>query len=179
VAGRRPRPLSLAVTFDLSALVTGSPVLIDANIFIYAAIKRSEQCTRLIQRCRDDELLGVTTAEIVSEVCHRLMLSEAAATGLISRESASDLRPKHDVIRKLTRYWAQTVRIFDSNLLVLALDEARHHSAYRIRARYGLLTNDSLIAAAALDYGISCLASRDSDFDRIAELTVYQPSDVP
>jgi len=107
------------------------------------------------------------------------MLSEAAATGLISRESASDLRPKYDVIRRLTRYWAQTVRIFDSNLLVLDLDETRHHSAYRIRTRYGLLTNDSLIVAAALSYGISCLASRDVDFDRIAELTVYKPSDVP
>ncbi len=167
------------MAFDLAALVAGNPVLIDANIFIYAATERSEQCVRFIQRCRADELLGVTTAEIVSEVCHRLMLSEAMAKGLINRESASELRPKHNVIRGMTRYWDQTVRIFDSNLLILALNEARHHVAHRIRAHYGLLTNDSLIVAAALSYGISRLASRDADFDRIAELTVYKPSDLP
>ena len=107
------------------------------------------------------------------------MLSEAAAGGLINRESASELRPKQKVIRGLTRYWEQMVQILDSNLLILTLDEARHYAAQRVRAQYGLLTNDSLIAAAALDYGISCLASRDSDFDRIAELTVYKPSDIP
>jgi predicted nucleic acid-binding protein len=167
------------VAFDLSALVAGTAILIDANIIIYAATEHSQQCKRLIQRCRADELLGVTTAEIVSEVCHRLMLSEAAAIRLTNKELASDLRHKHDAIRRLTRYWDQTVQIFDSNLIVLELDEARHHSAYRIRARYGLLTNDSLIVAAALDNGIACLASRDADFDRIAELTVYKPSDLP
>jgi predicted nucleic acid-binding protein len=72
-----------------------------------------------------------------------------------------------------------TAEIFELSLLIIPLDEARQHATQRIRTNYGLLTNDSLLVAAALSYGISCLASRDADFDRIAELTVYKPSDVP
>jgi predicted nucleic acid-binding protein len=163
----------------LPALASGTSVLVDANIFIYAFLAESEQCSQLIERCRREEVLGVTTAEVISDVCHRLMLREAIDLGLINRPSAVQLKSKQQRIKELSRYWKLTAEIFERNLLIIPLDEARQYAAQRIRENYGLLTNDSLIAAAALSYGISCLASRDADFDRIAELTVYKPSDIP
>jgi len=48
-----------------------------------------------------------------------------------------------------------------------------------MREHYGLLTNDSLILAAADLYGINCLATRDDDFDDVPWLTVYKPGDIP
>ena len=163
----------------LLSLTGGTSVLVDANIFVYAFLAESEQCRRLVERCRREEILGATTAEVISDVCHRLMLREALDSGLIKRPSAAQLKSKQQRVKKLSRYWELTVEIFELNLLIIPLDEARQHAAQRIRANYGLLTNDSLLVAAALDYGISCLASRDADFDRITELTVYKPSDVP
>jgi predicted nucleic acid-binding protein len=47
-----------------------------------------------------------------------------------------------------------------------------------MRSRYGVLTNDSLILAAMNEYGIGCLATRDRDFDHVAQLTVYKPTDI-
>lgn len=105
------------------------------------------------------------------------MLAEALATGVITRERVQDLRDKIQAIRQLTQYWLHAVKIFGLNILILKADEPRLHRAQSVRSRYGLLTNDSLILAAMDEYGITCLASRDQDFDHVAQLTVYKPTD--
>lgn len=162
----------------LPALPSGTLVFIDANIFIYGLLGESRQCADLIERCRNEEVAGVTTIEVVGEVCHRLMVKEAMDLGLISRPAASVLKSKHDAIRRLAKYWKLTARIFQWNLVVLDSNEARHRAAQRIRSEHGLLTNDSLIAAACAERDIRALATRDADFDLISELTVYRPSDL-
>ncbi len=116
---------------------------------------------------------------LVSEVCHRLMLVEAVDAGLIRKPSAADLRRRRTGIQRLTRYWALTSQILNLNFVVVPLDDRRLRRGQQARADYGLLTNDSLIVAAAQEYGINYLASRDEDFDRIPELVVCMPSDIP
>jgi predicted nucleic acid-binding protein len=153
-------------------------VLIDANIFIYALTRRSDQCRFLLSRCERDEVVGITTAEIVSEVCHRLMLIEAAEMGVIARPSAVDLRRRRAELQSLTRYWTLTSQIWNLNISILPLNESRHRAAQRVRTEYGLLTNDSLIVAAAEEYDVKALASRDDDFDQVRGLTVYKPTDL-
>lgn len=162
----------------LPAIPGGILVFVDANIFVYGLLGESRQCADLIERCRREEVAGVTTTEVVGEVCHRLMIKEAMDLGLISRPAASALKSKRDAIRRLRKYWEMTARIFKWNLAVLGSNETRHHAAQQIRAAHGLLTNDSLIAAACFEHDILSLASRDADFDLIPELTVYSPSDL-
>jgi predicted nucleic acid-binding protein len=162
----------------LPALPRGALVFVDANIFIYGLLGESRQCAHLIERCRKEEVASVSTTEVVGEVCHRLMIKEAMDLGLISRPAASALKSKHDAIRRLRRYWELTARIFRWNLVVLSSSEARHRAAQRIRNAHGLLTNDSLVAAACFEHDIRSLASRDTDFDLVSELKVYSPSDL-
>ena len=159
-------------------LPAGAHLFIDANIFIYAFLGHSNQCRDLLGRCATEQVLGTTSLDVINEVTHRMMLAEALSTGVIKRERVGDLRGKWREIAKLTQYWAQTSAIFGLNILVLPSDESRLHRAQTIRARHGLLTNDSLILAAMEEFGIQGLATRDSDFDHIAELTVYKPTDV-
>jgi predicted nucleic acid-binding protein len=117
--------------------------------------------------------IGITTLEVVNEVTHRLMLSEAVDRGVATKANATALKGKWQEVIKLSQYWAQAVRIFGLNILILAPDASRSYRAHTVRSRYGLLTNDSLIVAAMEEYGIVCLASRDDDFDHISGLTVY------
>ena len=118
----------------------------------------------------------MTTTEVIGEVCHRSMLKEAMDSGLIITPAAASLKRKHDDIRELRKYWELTAWTFQWNLMVLGPDESRHHRAQRVRAEHGLLTNDSLIVAACLDDDIRSLATRDSDFDQIPGLTIYNPT---
>ena len=106
------------------------------------------------------------------------MLIEAAETTVITRPTAADLRKRSTEVQRLTRYWTLTRQIFDLDIAVLPLNNRRHREAQQIRSTYGLLTNDSLIVAAAQEYGIESLASRDDDFDAIGGLTVYKPTDL-
>lgn len=159
-------------------LPAGTHVFIDANIFIYAFLGHSNQCRDLLGRCATEQVLGITTFEVVNEVTHRMMLAEALGTGVIKRDSVRDLQGKWREIAKLTEYWAQTSAIFGLNILVLPSDEGRLHRAQTIQARHGLLTNDSLIVAAMEELGIHSLATRDNDFDHISDLTVYTPIDI-
>ena len=159
-------------------LSAGTHVFIDANIFIYAFLGHSNQCRDLLGRCATEQVLGITTLEVVNEVTHRMMLAEALGTGVIKRDSVRDLQGKWREIAKLTEYWAQTSAIFGLNILVLPSDEGRLHRAQTIQARHGLLTNDSLIVAAMEELGIHSLATRDNDFDHISDVTVYKPTDI-
>lgn len=53
--------------------------------------------------------------------------------------------------------------------LLAALDEQRQH---------GLLTNDSLLLAAARRAGVNQFATSDPNFDAVPELTIFKPDDV-
>jgi len=162
----------------LPAIPSGTPILIDANIFIYTASAQSAECETLLERCAKEEVIGVTTFEVLSEVCHRRMVAEAFEDGLITRESASALRRKRDALARLRRYQAFIDEILTISVLPLELDEARFKRSSVLRSRYGLLTNDSLILAAADLYGIEALATLDEDFDAVPWLTIYKPDDL-
>ena len=159
-------------------LPAGTHLFLDANIFVYAFLGHSHQCQELLGRCATEQILGITSLEVINEVTHRMMLAEALGSGVIKRDSVKDLRGKWREIAMLTEYWTQTSAIFGLNILVLTTDEARLQRAQTIRARHGLLTNNSLIVAAMEEFGIQSLATRDNDFDHVAELTVYKPTDI-
>src|SRR5437868_2497407 len=94
-----------------------------------------------------------TTVEVVNEFCHRMMVAEAFAKGLINRAGIAALKGRRQVIRALGDYWMQTERLLNSNLLILELREDRIRRAQRVRETYGLLTTDATILAAAIDLG--------------------------
>lgn len=165
-------------TQPLQQIPAGSNVFIDANIFVYGLSGQSAQCRQLLERCSREEVTGICLFEIVNEATHRFMLAEAVSKGLIPKESASTLRKKFDGIPSLIAYWQDTERILDLNLLFLATDESTIRTAYSERQRACLLTNDSMIVACMRSYGISSLATSDSDFERVRDIVVFRPDDL-
>jgi predicted nucleic acid-binding protein len=163
----------------LSQIPDGSDVFLDANILIYALTRQSVECYRLLERCSREEVTGICLFEIVNEATHRFMLAEAMSKHFIASETASELQKKPDVVRELTDYWRQAQRILNLNLLLLSTDESVVRAAQAERQEAGLLTNDSMIASCMRNYGISALATNDEAFQRVANITVYKPTDLP
>jgi len=162
----------------LANLPAGADVFLDANVFIYSFGGQSNECRDLLRRCATEEIFGVTTLEVINEVTHRLMLAEAVAKGIITRQNAAALKGKWRDVAMLGDYWTLTSRIFGLNILIVASDESRLNRAQIVRSTHGLLTTDSQILAAMNEFEIDCLASRDGDFDHISSLTIYKPSDI-
>ena len=61
---------------------------------------------------------------------------------------------------------------------VVALERPTLATAGPLRRRHGLLTNDSLLAATALERGATAFASADRDFERVEGLQLYGPTDL-
>lgn len=163
---------------SLKSIPNDSDVLLDANIIIYAFARKSSECLDLLRRCANEEVVGITTLEVVNEATHKLMLAEALEKGFITKDNASQLKKQRTKIPLLTKYWTLISNIFQMNLLVLESDKQRLYRAHNIRSQYGLLTNDSLIVAAAMEYGIKLLATNDLDMGSIPMISIFKPSDI-
>jgi predicted nucleic acid-binding protein len=168
----------MAVEF-LPNLPDRSFVFIDANIFIYALTAQSAQCRQLFERCLREEVTGIALFETVNEVTHRFMIAEALSKGLITAGGAKALRKKFQQIPTLTDYWLNTQRMLALNLLFMPVNEAIIENAQAVRQEAGLLTNDSMIVAGMREYGLFFLATNDSDFERVRDITLFKPTDLP
>jgi predicted nucleic acid-binding protein len=165
---------------NLDDIPSGSLCVLDTNILIYAEQRASLQAERLMRRIEERDVTGVLPQPVWQETMHRLMIVEAIMLGHIRGPNpARQLAEKPDVVKKLTMY-RDKIRA----LVTLGLGfEPCHESdllgkALEIQEQYGLLTNDSLIAAIAARVDADVLASADARFQAIKELRTYAPSDV-
>ena len=153
-------------------------VFLDSNVLIYGLTGVSGQCADLLDRCQREELTGLTLYETINETTHRLMVAEAKSKGVSASGGARALGRSFRLIPTLRDYWHDTVRLLDMNLLIVPVSENILRSAQTERQAAGLLTNDSMIASCMREYGISFLATNDSDFERVAGITLFKPGDL-
>jgi len=161
----------------LSSIKSGDEIIIDANILIYALLGSSPDCVAFVDRCLKSDVHAFTTVDVLADVCHKLMVTEAHLRGFIQRPNASSLQGKAAVIRQLSDYWMHVRSL--TGIAVLPFDEFRFVRAQAVRNHHGLMTNDSLLLAAAEIFGIENLATNDSDFDAVPWIQVYKPGAIP
>jgi predicted nucleic acid-binding protein len=165
---------------ELEQVSGGVRVFVDAPIFVYHFTGLSVSCRRFLERCERAEVQGVTSVTVIAEVTHRLMMIEAVQSGLASAGNvAAKLRRAPVLIRSLRIADQQAARIPLMGLEVLTLDLQRLVAAAELRRLHGLMTNDSIIAATARGEGISIIATSDRDFERVEDLSVFGPGDLP
>ena len=163
----------------LADLPAHSFVFVDSNILIYGLSGASGQCQYLLDRCQRGEITGITLYETINEVTHRLMVAEALSKGVIAQaghELCGRISGSFPVWRTIgrTRSGSKPELAFDS-----CVSESIMRSALAERRSAGLLTNDSMIVSCMREYGISFLATNDSDFERVAGITLFKPGDLP
>lgn len=164
---------------NLKDIAVGTEVFIDANIFIYHFTGGSEECTNLLIRCEEGELNGCTSMNIMLEVMHRLMMVEAVQKRLLNPPNLiRKLQEKPEKIKMLNEYYLNASAIMDMGIRIYPLFPEILHSSQLMRSRYGLLINDSVIAALMKEEGIQNLASNDDTFSRLDWIKLYKPNDI-
>jgi predicted nucleic acid-binding protein len=164
----------------LDALQSGTRVFVDAPIFIYHFTGVSDECREFLHRCESAELDALTSSIVVAEVAHRLMTIEAVAQGLVPAGGVvRRLRENPSLVRRLGRYRDQVESIPLMSVEVVPVDLGALLRSAEARSRHGLLVNDSLVVTSAIDHRAAALASSDRDFERVRELELCSPSDLP
>lgn len=162
----------------LPSLPSGSRVFIDANVFVYGLSGRSAQCRQFLDRCSAQDVTGISLIEVVNEATHQFMMAEALEKGLLAKRTVETLRRQYDLVRRLHRYWTETERLLEMNLILFAANERMIRRAQAERQAAGLLTNDSIIVACMREYAIGNLATSDQDFERVSGIGLYVPDDI-
>ena len=158
---------------------SGSSVFVDADTFVYHftphPVFRSA-CEQLMDRFVHGDVLGITSADVLRDVAHRLMTMEAIiqfgwpVTGIAQR-----LRRHHDEIRKLGRFRQAIDEIPRLGVQVMPATQQLVSAAAALSQSHELLSGDALIVAHMQANGLVQIASQDRDFDRVPGLTRYSP----
>ncbi len=154
-------------------------VLLDANIFIYAILRKSEQCIRLLRRCSEGDVIGVVAMPQFAEVVHRLMMFEAHDNGWTQGGNpAKILSERPDRIQALSRYAEAAKGLLASGLRYEPLLKEDFVSALAVQRQFGLMTNDALMVAISERLRIQALASADKALSMVRGVILYSPDDL-
>lgn len=163
----------------LAEIPDASAVFVDANVFVYHFVGASPQCSTLLARCETREVRGITSALVLAETTHRLMMIEAAHRRLVTPgHVVHKLARRPGVIKRLSVYEAGIHAISSMGVEVLAVTDATIQLGLRQQRRHGLLTNDSLIVATMAHQGLRLLATADRRLAMIDEFEVAVPTDL-
>jgi uncharacterized protein len=163
----------------LAELEEGSLVFVDANVFVYHFVGASSECTALLRRCETGAVQGSTSALVLAEVSHRLMMIEAVERRFVAAGNvARKLARRPDVVRRLAVHEASIQAIPAMGIEIIAVTEATMLLGLRHQRRYGLLTNDSLIVASMQQRGVRFLATADRRLASVDEVEIFVPADL-
>jgi predicted nucleic acid-binding protein len=165
------------MTFD--ALAAGQSLFVDANVFLHYFTmhpRYGSACQKLLDRIDNHELVGFTSAAVLSEVVHRLMTIEACQRfGWAAKGIARRLRRHPTDVQQLARSRQAVDEITLIGIDVLPVAKPQVSQAPDISRQTGLLCGDAVIVAVMQANGLTHLASKDADFDRVPGITRYAP----
>lgn len=161
------------------AIPAGSRCCIDANILIYAEQGYSSQAKELLARCSRATIVGILPFAALLEVCHRLMLIEARATGALTGSNPTrKLAARPELVQRLHIYRTKLEALLDMGLRIEAHSSADFAGALELQSEHGLLTTDSVILATALRLGADHLVTTDRGFRSIRDIDVVVVDDI-
>lgn len=168
------------MTRSLAALAQGMRVFIDANIFVYhvsADSRLNQSCADFLRRVEQGLLAGITSATVVQETSHRVMLAEAllACPQVKSKDLVRHLKTHPDIVKTLRINQDIAATIASMNIEVLPVSASLIERSQQMKTRYGFMSNDALTLQLMNELEIRAIATNDSDFDRVESITVYQP----
>ncbi|MEM7539126.1 MAG: type II toxin-antitoxin system VapC family toxin [Chloroflexota bacterium] len=163
----------------LSKLPKNADAFVDANILVYSMREEGElkeMSKAFLARAIQGEIKAVTSAAVVMEVTHRVMVQEASEKiELKGGQLIQYLKENPEFVKTLTRHRRVATIIYNQGVSIESITRIHVHSSRVIRQSYGLMANDSLIVAFMQKQKIRHLVTNDRDFARIPEIKVWLP----
>ena len=161
-------------------LPPGEAVFVDANILAYHFQPHPVfglACSGLLERVERQELRGLTSSHVLTELAHRLMILEACAEfGWPYAGIAQRLKRHPAEVQRLVRFRRAIEVVPRYGIEVHAVPPQLVAVGTAISQETGLLSNDALLLAVMRHHGLNRLASHDADFDRVPGLLRYAPA---
>ena len=134
-------------------------------------------CRAFLQNIESGTYFAATSALVLNEIVHKLILAETTKTYHLRSENESKklIEDKPETISSLTRVWKTYAVIRAYPLVIYSIDKATMDMATDLSSRYGLFISDATHLAVMKMNGISNIATNDNDFQRIDDINIYKP----
>jgi predicted nucleic acid-binding protein len=163
----------------LDQVPAGAHVFVDSNILVYHFQPHpgfGPLCHRFLERIERQDIAGSTSANLLGEVAHRLMVIEAGALpGWSGGKVLNRLKHQPGVVKQLTLFQTAVEAVLQSKIQVLPLPPVLMSTAAALSRQHGLLTTDAILLALMQAHGLTHLASHDAHFDSVPGITRYAP----
>ncbi len=163
----------------LSDLPDGVSCFVDANILCYHIIQTpslSDECTKFIKRIERGVIKAATSAAVVAEAIHKVMLAEAIQQHQLDhRGLAHRLQRQRELIAGLNahRKVPTLIKTLAMHVEPVTLDILERATV--LSAQHRLLTNDAVTIAVMEKLSLLHLATNDNNFDSITHLSIWKP----
>ncbi len=164
---------------DISQLPKGSRCFVDANILIYYLGGLSHEIREFLHRIVDGEIEAHISTVVVAEILHRRMMTEAVSKGLVTVSKVlNKLKNQPHLITQLSDYIVDLENLLTLPLHVADVMLSTINRSHHFRLSHGLFVNDSLNLASAVELQITDIVTHDTDFNRVPNITVWEPTDI-
>jgi predicted nucleic acid-binding protein len=156
------------------------PIFIDANIFLHHAFDLNSDSIEFLKKVETVNLKAFTSALVIEEITFKLIMQ--SASNFLSRvtlpkvkDLLKDKLKREKVIAPVEAYRSYINSLKDLGLKILDLTDEDMKRALQISKAYGLVTADASHVAVMERTRIGSLATGDSDFRVLKEITVWSP----
>lgn len=158
-----------------------SPVFIDATIFLHHAFDINPVSVEFLNRIEISNIKAFTSALVLEEVSYKIMMQ--SASNYLERVTVQHVKkllesPKNrgKVLSPLVDYMDYIDKLQEAGLGVIDLKGADMKQAVRHAKDHGLITADAAHLAVMFRKAIHHIATQDSDFAAVPNITVLFPS---
>ncbi|OGP81477.1 MAG: hypothetical protein A2Z08_05115 [Deltaproteobacteria bacterium RBG_16_54_11] len=155
-------------------------IFVDANIFLHHAFDSNEISVAFLKRIEQGAVKACTSVLVLEEVFLKLMLQyasnfiEAITVKKLKRYLLNDKR-RSEIFVPLRQYQNFITVLKSSGLLIIEVKGHDMDTALQLAERWGIATADALHLAVMERRNVTHLASDDTDFERIREITLWRP----
>lgn len=155
-------------------------IFIDANIFLHHAFDINAASVEFLKNVESFNLKAYTSALVIEEVTFKLTMQ--SASNFLDRVTLQkvkvilkDTKNKEKVFKPILEYRGYIDTLKDFGLVVLDLTDKDMAAAIHKAKTYGLITADAAHIAVMKRKGITHMASSDSDFKAVNNITLWMP----
>jgi len=160
-----------------------SAVFIDATIFLHHAFDTNHVSVEFLNRIETSNIKAYTSALVLEEVSYKIMMQSASnfldrVTVQHVKKFLENSKNRGKVLTPLIEYMDYIDKLQEAGMTVIDLKGSdMKHAAQQARDN-GLITADAAHLAVMHRKSIHHIATEDSDFAAVPNITVWSPSNV-
>lgn len=157
---------------------TEGRIYVEANIFLFTALadaKYGPSALRFLERASTDEIELLTSTLTLDEVSFVALKAKLEEKHAVMRNQVLYLKRNPEVVKALASDINQIVEHVVGLATLVEVNASDVEQMRQYVKEFGLLPRDAIHLGVAHRLGLTCMASSDSDFDRVPWLTRYAP----